>query len=107
MSDTHRIIITDDALSELEGIARYIRQHSPQNAANVAAKILDSIDSLALMPNRFRQVGKSKKRGTEIRAMLVRPYIVYYRIEDDSLVVFVLTIRHASQRQPRRLPQDN
>jgi len=102
MTDTHRVIITAEALSDLEGIARYIRQDSPQNAAAVAERVLKAIDSLGFMPGRFRRAGRSRKRGSTIRAMLVRPFIVYYRVEGRPAAIYILTIRHGRRRQPRR-----
>ena len=101
MSDHRRIVLTADALSDLEGIAVYMRQYSPQNAANVAETILNAIDSLGLMSNRFKQVGISRKRRAAVRAMVVRPFIVYYRVDEIGPSVYVLNIRHGSRRQPR------
>lgn len=102
MADIYRIILTAAALSDLEAIATFIRQHSEQNAANVAQTILDAIDSLASMPSRFKQVGRSRRRGTPVHAMVVRPFILYYRVERSQSAVYDLTIRHGSRRQPRR-----
>lgn len=101
MPDTHRVIITAEALADLEAIADYIRQDSPQNAAAVAEMILDAIDSLGFMPRRFRQVGRSRKRGSAVHAMVVRPFIVYYRAADNPPAVHILHIRHGARRQPR------
>ena len=42
MPETHRVILTKEALADLEGIAQFIRQHSPQNAAAVAEKFLEN-----------------------------------------------------------------
>ncbi|HEY8665622.1 MAG TPA: type II toxin-antitoxin system RelE/ParE family toxin [Tepidisphaeraceae bacterium] len=102
MSDTHRVILTADALGDVQDIADYIRQNSPQNAASIAETILNAIDSLAFMPNRFRQAGRSRKRGSPVRAMVVRPFIIYYRIEDSPAAVYIVHIRHGKRRQPRR-----
>ena len=104
MPDTHRVILTAEALTGLDQIARYIRNHSPQNAAAVAGAILDAIDSLGQMPTRFKQIGKSRTRGTPIHALVVRPFIIYYRVEDRPPAVYVLEVRHGSRRQPRRFP---
>ncbi|NLE61080.1 MAG: type II toxin-antitoxin system RelE/ParE family toxin, partial [Planctomycetes bacterium] len=87
---------------DLEAIARYINEQSPQNAAGVAETILEAIDSLAFMPARFRRVGRSRERGSPVHAMVVRPFVVYFRIEDKPAVVSVFTIRHGKRRQPRR-----
>lgn len=102
MAETYRIVLTDEALSDLHEIARYIRQYSPQNAVAVADAILAAIDSLSFMPARFRRAGRSRKRGSDVHAMLVRPFIVYYRVELSPAAVFVLTVRHGARRQPRR-----
>lgn len=102
MAEEYRVILSADALADLEGIARYIRDRSPQNAPVVAEKILDAIDSLAVMPRRFKQVGGSRKRGSAIHAMVVRPFIVYYRAEDQPAAVHVLHVRHGHRRQPRQ-----
>lgn len=102
MPDTHAVILSDTALSGLKAIALYIRRHSPQNAGTVAETILNAIDSLGLMPTRFTRVGTSRKRGSAIRAMVVRPFIVYFRIETSPDVVYVLTVRHGKRRQPKR-----
>jgi plasmid stabilization system protein ParE len=102
MPATHRIIITAEALSNLQGIAAYIRKDSPQNAAAVARAIVDTVDSLAKMPTRFRRVGKSRKRGSPVHAVVVRPFIIYYRVDPQPAAVFVLQVLHGKRRQPRR-----
>jgi plasmid stabilization system protein ParE len=101
MRDTHRIVLTADALSDLQGIASFIRQRSPQNAGSVAGTILDAIDSLGSMPDRFKRVGKSRKRGSPVHSMVVRPFIIYYRVEHSPKIVYVLNVRHGGRRQPR------
>jgi plasmid stabilization system protein ParE len=102
MPDTHRVIITKEALSDLEGIARFIRDHSPDNAADVAEAIVGAIDSLGFMPNRFKRAGKSRKHGSPIHAMVVSTFIVYYRVDDQPKAVHLLNIIHGARRQPRR-----
>jgi plasmid stabilization system protein ParE len=102
MPDTHRVIITADALRDLNEIADCIRQHSPQNAATVAETILTAVDSLAFMPRRFRRAGTSRKHHSPVHALVVRPFIVYYRVEDNPTHVYILHVWHGHRRQPRR-----
>jgi plasmid stabilization system protein ParE len=102
MPNTFRAILTKEALADLEGIAEYIRQRSPQNAVAVADAILNAIDSLAYMPSRFKRVGKSRKRGTDIHAMVVRPFIIYYRVDEQPGTVHILSVVHGARKQPRR-----
>ena len=102
MADTHRVLLTAGARADLEAIAGHIRRDSPQNAAGVAERVIDAIDSLASMPTRFRRAGTSRNRGTPVHSMVVRPYIVYYRVEQGTASVHVLHVRHGKRRQPRR-----
>ena len=102
MQDSHRVILTAEALSDLQAIAAHIRKQSPQNAALVAERLLDTIDSLAALPTRFKVVGKSRRRGTPVHAVVVRPHIIYYRVDDRPAAVYVLHVRHGARRQPRR-----
>ena len=90
MLETHHVIITSGALSDLEEIASYIRQHSEENAVRVAQSIIDGIDSLASMPRRFKRVGISRKNRSSIHALVVRPFVIYYRVEQTPAVVYVL-----------------
>jgi plasmid stabilization system protein ParE len=65
-------------------------------------QLLDEIDGLTTMASRYKVVGRSRKRGSAVHSMVVRPYIVYYRVDESRKYVFVLTIRHGARRQPRR-----
>jgi plasmid stabilization system protein ParE len=58
------------------------------------------IDSLASKPQRYKQVGKSRKLGSSVHAVVVRPFIIYYRI--DAEAVHVLNVRRGARRQPKR-----
>lgn len=101
MPGIHRIVLTEDAVADLEGIALFIRQYSPQNAAAVAQTVLNAIDSLASMPTRFKHVAKSRKRGTPVHALTLRPFVIYYRVEPAPATVYILSVRHGGRRKPR------
>ena len=102
MPETHHLIITDEALFDLQEIARFIRNDAPDAAAGVAESIIAAIDSLASMPDRFRRVGKSRKRGTPVHALVVRPFIIYYRVDASPDMVHILQVIHGARKQPRR-----
>jgi plasmid stabilization system protein ParE len=97
----YHVILTSRALVDLQGIASYIRQSSPQNAAEVDAKIRRSIDKLSLMPGRFKRVGRSRKRLSPVHGMVVRPFLVYYRVDELTRNVFVLSVQHGARKKPR------
>ena len=102
MPDSYRVIFSDEALQNIKSIARHIREESPLAAASVAESLLDAVDSLELMPARFRRVGTSRKRGNPVHACVVRPFIIYYGIDELRKAVHILVIVHGRRRQPRR-----
>ena len=102
MPGIYRVIITDEAVENLEEIAGYVFQDSPRAAGAIADTIVNAIDSLAEMPERFRRVGGSRQRKSPIHAMVVYPFIVYYRVDESPATVHVLHVIHGARRQPRR-----
>jgi len=102
MPDKYRVNITTRAQSDLDEIFDYIRQESPQNASEVVEQILNAAEDLEFMPARFRVAGRSKTSGETVHARVVRPFIVYYRIDESNREVFVIHVRRGARRQPRR-----
>ena len=76
MNATHKIKITNSALRDLEAIARHVFRQSEQNAASVSDRLLEEIEGLKWMPERFKLVGQSQKKGFPVHALIVRPFII-------------------------------
>ena len=102
MPDRYRIIILPAAADDLVAICPYIERDSPQNAALVAQRLIDAVDSLTVLPRRYKVHEHRKDRAKDVHSMPVPPFIVYYRVDETHLTVRILTIRHGSRRQPRR-----
>src|SRR5437016_3192175 len=102
MPDLYHVNITAKALADLQSAFHFISQDSEFNAAGITEQILDAIEDLEFMPGRFRFAGKSKKHGRVMHARVVRPFIIYYRIDEARRAVFITEIRHGARRQPRR-----
>ena len=100
MEPSHRVIITSEALNDIDSIFTYIAKHSAENAKKLVRRLIAVIDSLELMPERFKSVGYSRTRQTRIHAVVARPYLIYYRVDDAARSVFVLTVRHGAREQP-------
>ena len=100
MTGRYKIRFTPTAWTEFKGILDHIDRQSPQNAKSVRHELLKEIGGLQLMPDRFRKVDTSRSTQAPVHALTARPFIIYYRIEADS--VFILSIKHGAQRQPRR-----
>lgn len=102
MPAVYRVIVLPRAFTDLERILDHIGKHSPANAARTIDRLWREMHSLDQLPHRYRVVhGKRQPKGP-VRRMPVPPFLVYYRIDDSSHVVRVLTVCHGSQRQPRR-----
>jgi toxin ParE1/3/4 len=80
------------AADDLEGIAEYLYEKSPQNAAQVIRKIYDAPSNLRNYPNLGRP---GKKDGTRELVITPLPYIVVYQIIDE--IIYILRILHGAQ----------
>jgi len=86
---------TVSAADDLEDIAEYLFEESPQNPAQLIRKIYEAPSSLKNYPNLGRL---GKKDGTRELVLAPLPYIVIYQVAGDT--VFVLRILHGAQDWP-------
>jgi toxin ParE1/3/4 len=87
------VVYAPRALRDLESISAYLIERNPAGAINVLRAIKSSIDTLSFFP----QVGRLIDNAGHRRVPVLRyPYLVFYRIEGDELLV--LHIRHTSRR---------
>jgi toxin ParE1/3/4 len=81
--------------SRLEHIRDYPTEHYPQFAQSTVIEIYETIRSLKTSPRRGR-IGREE--GTRELVFTRLPYIVAYRVKEDSLEV--LHICHGAQDRP-------
>jgi toxin ParE1/3/4 len=85
------------ALSDLEGIRRYIAQENPWAGTRVQIMIRNAVEQLADYPN----LGRSGRvEGTRELVIAGTPYIVVYRVLDNRLRI--LSVIHGARRWPER-----
>jgi toxin ParE1/3/4 len=87
---------TTAAAGDLEGIAEYLFEKSPQNAAQLIRKIYEAPAILRSYPNLGRP---GKNEGTRELVIAPLPYIVINQIMDDTL--YIVRILHGAQDWPR------
>jgi toxin ParE1/3/4 len=102
MPKLYRVVIQPRASNDLIDICAYIEQDSPQNAAGVARKLFEAIDSLEFMPHRYKVHCSSRDPNRVVHAMSVPPFIVYYRVVERKEAVEVIAVWHGARRQPKR-----
>ena len=85
---------SDEATTDLVEIIDYIEQRNATAAQNIHASIIQSAESLPLMPYLFR-LG----RVTGTREHVVHPnYIVVYQVSNDA--IDILRVLHSRQQYP-------
>jgi plasmid stabilization system protein ParE len=103
MPDRYLVRVMPRASGDILSVCAYIEQESPKNASIVAQKLLDSIDSLAIFPHRYKVHEHRKDPARTVRSMPVPPFVVYYRVVERLNAVEILAVLHGSQRRPRGL----
>ena len=81
--------------SEIESIIDYISQDNPPAARKVLIAIEDEIERLSYFPRSGR---KTDEEGVMARTLSRYPYIVFYKIDGDLLVI--LHVLHGARRHP-------
>ena len=87
---------TTAAASDLESIAEYLFEKTPEHAARLIREICDAVFALRIYPNRGRP---GKKSGTRELVLSALPYIVVYKVASD--VLHIARILHGAQDWPR------
>lgn len=98
-----RIIITPRAAADLEEIRDYIAERSPQSAPTMIGRLLDALEPLKRFPH--GTVVEQRRHDLlrqPVRSLVVKPYVIFFRVIDDERVVRVLRVRHGARRRPRR-----
>jgi plasmid stabilization system protein ParE len=101
-SRPYRVIVSPEAFSDLDKILDYVKEQSPANAVKAIDTLWDAMARLKDLPHRYRVIQGIRSADRQVRRMPVPPYLVYYRVAETERVVRILTVRHASRRQPKR-----
>lgn len=88
----------DDAINDLIQVRHFISMDNPSAAARVADRIRSAVPELADQPGLGRP---GRVPGTRERVLADIPYIIAYRVEENSLVV--LRVLHTSRKWPETI----
>jgi len=92
----YRVIYSPEVYEQIREICSFIAEDSPQNARLVAQRLTRGIDSLQFMPGRFAEVDYTSF-PTPARRMIVWPFRVLYRIDENRKAVRILRVEHGSR----------
>ena len=89
---TCTILLTDDAVRDLEDIDDYISEHdSSERADYVLSMIEEQLLNLADLPDRGTYPRELSTLGIrEYREVFFKPYRIIYRIVGNNIYVFVI-----------------
>jgi addiction module RelE/StbE family toxin len=87
---------TPAAADDLENIANYLFEKTPENASRLIREIYRTPSRLKNFPNRGRE---GKKKGTRELVMLSLPYVFVYQVRAGG--VHIVRVLHSSQEWPR------
>jgi len=84
-----KIKISEDAYLDIEVMFAYISEDNKAAARKLRKKIYDGIKGLADFPFKYPVIQEEDAPGAErgYRYMVVNPYIVFYRVLDDVIVI--------------------
>ncbi|MBD2385261.1 type II toxin-antitoxin system RelE/ParE family toxin [Cylindrospermum sp. FACHB-282] len=91
----YRIVLAPRAVSDLEDIVRYIALHNPEAARKLGQKLLNKTKELSQFPIKGQKVPEFNDPC--IRQLILKPYRIVYRVEDDKKQISVARFWHASQ----------
>ena len=80
-----KVVITDDALNDLQQIGDHIARDNPERARSFVAELLAKAQGLADLPEGFPLVPRYAELGIRRRAH--GAYLIFYRLEPDHMTV--------------------
>ncbi len=86
------VLLTDDAVRDLEEIDSYIRTHdSPQRADHVLNRLQETLNSVAEFPDRGSHPNELLELGIrDYREVFFKPYRIIYRVLGDEVYVYLI-----------------
>lgn len=84
-----RIVLSEAAYYDIESIFAYVSHDSKQAAAKLRLRIYEGIKILADFPEMGPVISAEDAPGAKrgYRRIVVSPYIIFYRVLDDHIVV--------------------
>lgn len=97
----YQVVLTAKAREDLRAIGAYIARDNAAATLRFTHRLLDEAQALNHAPHRGVQV----RQRPEVRRIVHRPYLIYYRIEEDRNIIRILRFWHGA-RDPKSLRLD-
>lgn len=105
MSERFEIFYTPEARDDLRNIRQYIARDlsAPLTAQNQIGRIVEEIEELMILPERFAVLNDQTWNQGVLRALPVDNYLVVYNVDNDTQQVNVLRIFYGRRDLPSLL----
>ena len=91
----YRVILSPQAIRDLETIVRYVAITNPELAKKLGQQLLDKTKELGVFPFRGRVVPEFN--DVNVRQLILRPYRIIYRVEEPIHQVSVARFWHTAR----------
>ena len=91
-----KIIFSPQAIADLGAVVRFIAKKNPGAALRVGRKLIDRV---AILEN-FPLIGSPYLKRPDVRKLVSRPYVIYYRVRLEENCVDVLRYWHGARGEP-------
>ena len=92
----YKVLYSEDALTDLEGILEYIRADNPTAAERFGTALLNHVDLLKSFP----YIGSPVAGRPGVRQLIHTPILVYYHVQEDPNLVEILHFWHSARKDP-------
>ena len=105
--DTYEIIMTPDAADDLIRLRDYIADTllAPDTARAYLRMVRTEIKKLTSMPKRSKCLDDEPWHSLGIRKLIVKNFVIYYRVEEFTMRVYILNIIYARRDRLHMLAQ--
>jgi len=91
----YNVILSPKSVGDLEAIVRYIALNNPDAARKVGQNLLNKTKELSLFP--FKGQIVPEFNSPEIRQVILKPYRIVYRVEEDKKQISIARFWHSLQ----------
>ncbi|UIE39539.1 type II toxin-antitoxin system RelE/ParE family toxin [Leptodesmis sichuanensis] len=91
----YTVILSPKAVGDLEAIVRYIALNNPEAARKIGQALLNETRELAQFPFRGQMVPEFN--SPNIRQLILKPYRIVYRVEEDKKRISIARFWHSAQ----------
>jgi plasmid stabilization system protein ParE len=92
-----KIIYAPVAIERLQAIVELIAKENPDAARRMGFRLIERSELLGEFP----ELGRPYRKRRDVRRLLCKPYVIYYRLNREQKAVEVMDFWHSAQLDPK------